>query len=393
MKDHPRLFGVRIDGYRPFKEFGTKLRQLEVIVGANGAGKSALIEFLRMLRDGMDREIPPGIVAGGTGRRVYHTPGPEQINWAIRIKGSDNTTIEYSGQLAGLVGNEVAEELVMKVIPNNEPENPPIDNFLLAMRGGRGLMSATGDAHIAGEPVISRFDKFALGTISNPLMTDLIALREQIRNWRFYSSFDVNNNEIRQPVMLEQAPVLAEDCRNLSSVIQYLKNEEGAAYDELNHYLRLLVPGFRELKVRAFGARGQVLAFWREDGLDDDLSLADLSDGILRLICWTLLCVVPHPPTLICIDEPDQGVHPRTLPILAELFQKVSERTQVIVTTHNSYFLSQFDLDSISVMRKEDGRAKFLRPQDSQVLVDMLQDFGSDEIELLHRSDELERLA
>ncbi|MEP7217316.1 MAG: AAA family ATPase [Bacteroidota bacterium] len=393
MKDHPQLFGVMIDGYRPFKEFVAKLRQLEVIVGANGAGKSALIEFLRMLRDGMDREIPPGLVAGGTGRRVYHTPGPEQIGWRIRVDWPDNTIIEYLGDLSGLVGNEVAEEVVLRDTLSKTSEGATVFDKLLVMKHGRGFMSETGVTDRIGDLVAFRIDKFALGSISNPSMTSLIKLREHIRGWRFYSSFDINSNEIRQPVMLEQAPVLAEDCRNLSSVIQYLKNEEGAAYDELNHYLRLLVPGFRELKVRAFGARGQVLAFWREDGLDDDLSLADLSDGILRLICWTLLCVVPHPPTLICIDEPDQGVHPRTLPILAELFQKVSERTQVIVTTHNSYFLSQFDLDSISVMRKEDGRAKFLRPQDSQVLVDMLQDFGSDEIELLHRSDELERLA
>ena len=60
-----------------------------------------------------------------------------------------------------------------------------------------------------------------------------------------------------------------------------------------------------------------MIAFWQEKNIDMDLSLADLSDGTLRFIAWATLCIMPSPPTLICIDEPDQGVHPRTLPILA----------------------------------------------------------------------------
>ena len=58
---------------------------------------------------------------------------------------------------------------------------------------------------------------------------------------------------------------------------------------------------------------GEVIAFWQEQGVDQDLSFADLSDGILRLICWSCLCLHPNPPSLICIDEPDRGVHPYKL--------------------------------------------------------------------------------
>ncbi len=149
---------------------------------------------------------------------------------------------------------------------------------------------------------------------------------------------------------------------------------------------------FKRLTVKARGGPGEVIAFWQENGVDQDLSLADLSDGILRLLCWAVLCLHPNPPTLICIDEPDQGVHPRTLPLLAGLFEKASQRTQILLATHNSYFLSQFDLAQIAVMRKENGEAKFVKPGDAQVLVDILGDFGPDEIENLHRTDELERL-
>lgn len=223
-------------------------------------------------------------------------------------------------------------------------------------------------------------------------MVTLLALKETIRNWRFYSSFNIATDKIRQPVITQQDPILAEDASNLSDVLQHLKNEHDGAFEELRKIMRLFVPGFKNLKVKSYGAPGQVMAFWQEEGVDEDLSLADLSDGIFRLLCWTVLCVTPNPPSLICIDEPDQGVHPRTLPILAGLFKKASQRTQIFLATHNSYFLSHFDVENIAVMRKENGEAKFIKPKDSKVLMAMLDDFGSAEIEALHRSEELERL-
>jgi predicted ATPase len=156
--------------------------------------------------------------------------------------------------------------------------------------------------------------------------------------------------------------------------------------------LRTAIPGFKGLTVKARGGPGEVIAFWQEQGVDGELSLADLSDGILRLICWATLCVQPNPPSLICIDEPDQGVHPRTLPVLAGLFEQASARTQILLATHASYFLTQFGLSRIAVMRKEQGKSLYLKPADSATLREMLEDFGPEEIEAMHRSDELEVL-
>ncbi len=135
------------------------------------------------------------------------------------------------------------------------------------------------------------------------------------------------------------------------------------------------------------------MTFWREQGCDRELSLADLSDGSLRLICWFSLCLHPNPPSLICIDEPEQGLHPRTFPILAAFLDKASwEHTQILVTSHVSFFLLQFDFEQIALLRKENGAAKFLKPAKSKIITDMIKDFGIEEIELMHRSDELEVL-
>jgi len=243
------------------------------------------------------------------------------------------------------------------------------------------------------EIALKRPNQLALSTVTNPAIETLYNLREYIRGWRFYSSFNIANDKIRKSVPIEQEPVLREDAGNLSSLLHYLMTEHAPLFDELQQHLRSAVPGFQGLTVKARGGPGEVIAFWKEQGIKTDLSLADVSDGILRLICWTVLCVQPNPPSLICIDEPDQGVHPRTLPILAGLFEKACERTQILLATHASYFLMQFDISRIAVVRKEDGEATFLKPRDSISLMRNLEDFGPEELEIMHRSDELERLA
>jgi predicted ATPase len=243
------------------------------------------------------------------------------------------------------------------------------------------------------EVALRRPNQLALSAMTNPAMVTLYNLREYIRDWRFYSSFNIAHEKIRKSVPIEQEPVLHEDAGNLSSILHYLMTEHPAVFDELQTHLRSAIPGFKGLTVKARGGPGEVIAFWREDGVDADLSLADLSDGILRLICWTVLCVQPNPPSLVCIDEPDQGVHPRTLPILAGLFQKACERTQLLLATHASYFLMQFDLSEIAVLRKDRGEAKFVKPASSAALSASLADFGAEELEIMHRTDELEALS
>jgi predicted ATPase len=171
------------------------------------------------------------------------------------------------------------------------------------------------------------------------------------------------------------------------------EHRDDTLFDQLQQILRSTVPGFKKLAIKARGGPGEVIAFWQESGIDRELTLSDLSDGTLRLLCWAALCYQPKLPSLICIDEPDQGLHPRTLPVLAGLLKKVSERTQVLIATHSSFLLTQFDLHQIAVMRKENGAIQFSKPDSSKVLTSILEDFGAQEVEVLHRSDELEQLA
>ncbi len=387
-----RLTSIRIQGYRPFRDFQATLGPLEVLVGANGAGKSSLFEFLKFIRDSVHQDIPPEIVAGSIGQQVFHVPGPEKFWWSIEIDTGYPVPLYYQGQVMGPVGRtHVSFERVRTTKPLSDRYDRPF--VYMDVKEGRGVVHDPELRKLREQEIaLKRRNQLALGTMSDPRLATLYNLREYIRDWRFYSSFNIAHQKIRKSVPIEQQPVLNEDAGNLSSLLHYLMTEHRSCFDELTQHLTSVVPGFRELTVKARGGPGEVIAFWREEGVDQDLSLADLSDGILRLICWMCLCLQPNPPTLICIDEPDQGVHPRTLPILSGLFEKASERTQVLLATHASYFLTQFDISHIAVMRKEDGEAILIKPKDSSVLASNLDDFGSEEIEAMHRTDELEQL-
>lgn len=392
MNDFYWLPSIKIRGYRPFRDITFQFTPLEVIVGANGSGKSSLFEFLKFLREACYQEIPPEIVSGTIGQQIFHKPGPDKLWWSAEIDLRQPVPLYYQGELMGPVG---ATKIIFERVRTKEPLHAGYGPYLfLNFKDGKGVVRDPEDKKFKRkEWNLKKPNQLGLGAIADSTLVTLFNLREYIRAWRFYNAFNINNEKIRRPVSTSQDPLLHEDAGNLSAVLFHLMTEHGDAFTELKSVIRSAIPGFKNLSVKARGGPGEVIAFWQENVIDQELSLADLSDGTLRFIAWAVLCVMPIPPTLICIDEPDQGVHPRTLPVLAGLFEKASGKTQIILSTHASYFLTQFQLRNIAIMKKISGESSYIKVKDSETLLDNLEEFGIEELEQMHRNDELEALA
>ncbi len=388
------LSSITIKGYRSIENTYFVIEPLQVLVGANGTGKSCFFEFLRFIRDACYHEIPPEIVRGTIGQQIFHKPGPDKLGWCAEVTMPErNDAILYEGELIGPIGSPkiTCERVIAK---NTFQKNSDADYIFMDFKNGKGVVREPGDKNFRPKQWdLKKTNQLGLGAITDSTLATLFNFREYIRGWRFYDSFIINNEKIRRPVPASQEALLHEDFGNLSAILLNLMTEQPESFYELKSLIKLAIPGFKDLNVKARGGPGEVLAFWGEQFNDTDLSLADLSDGTLRFIVWATLCVMPYPPTLICIDEPDQGVHPRTLPIIAGLLEKMSKRTQVILATHDSFFLSQFDTKNIGVMKKEFGNSVFIRASDSKTLTDNLEEFGHEELEKMHRSDELDMLS
>jgi predicted ATPase len=270
MSDFFHIPSLKIKGYRPFGDFTARFSALEVIVGANGSGKSSLFEFLKFLRDSVHQDIPPEIIPGSIGQQIFHKPGPDKFWWSVEVDTNRPTTLYYQGEVWGPVGRiHIAFERVETRRPLSPRQRKPY--LFLDLHEQRGVIQDPESGGLKQQLQLRRPTQLALSTATNPAMVTLYNLREYISGWRFYSSFNIANDKIRKSVPTSQEPLLHEDAGNLSAVLFYLMTEHREAFDALQTHLRTAIPGFKGLTVKARGGPGEVIAFWREQGVDEEL--------------------------------------------------------------------------------------------------------------------------
>lgn len=136
-----------------------------------------------------------------------------------------------------------------------------------------------------------------------------------------------------------------------------------------------------KLTVPPGGGDGKVSLGWfeRPYGSQGMISANLLSDGTLKLLCLIAILKSPDPPSLICIDEPELGLHPDWIKLVAELLQDAACRTQVIVATHSPHIVSKLDADQVIVVDKVDGETKMKRLEKAD-LENWLKDFSLSEL-------------
>jgi predicted ATPase len=386
------LPAIRIRGFGPFRDVLFRFNRLELIIGANGAGKSQLFRFLRFLRDACNGPVPRQVLPGPARRHPFRRPGPETFFWNAQID-HDGLPLFYQGELAR--EPERVRLLFERIFTKKsiDDQNPGGFTFL-DFREGRGLVRDPADeTFIRKEWNLNAPDRLGLGAMTDANLPVLHALRAYVGRWRFYNPAGFALDRMRRPAVPGgDEGLLSEDGANLNAVLHRLHRDHSEAFADLKSLIQFAVPGFRDLEVRPLGDEAEVLAFWREEGVDGELTLADLSDGILRFMALASLCLVPEPPPLICIDDPGLGLHPRTLPVLTGLFEKAAERTQVLLTTHDSYFLTQFDPENLAVIKKTTDGSVYANARHSQTLMERLRQVEAEDLEQLFRADELETL-
>jgi predicted ATPase len=171
------------------------------------------------------------------------------------------------------------------------------------------------------------------------------------------------------------------DASNIAPFLLKLQTDEPASYALICDTVRLIAPFFDDflLRPQKRGADEHVRLEWQQKGSDFPFQRNHLSDGTLRFICLATALLQPEPPATIVIDEPELGLHPYAISMLADLIKSAAERTQVVISTQSPTLLDYFEPEEIIVVKRQKSRSTFER-LDAVSLKEWLEDYSVGEL-------------
>ena len=323
---------ISIHGYKSIRELDNlTLTNLNVLIGANGAGKSNFISFFRLLARLMASEL---------NYYVAKTGGPD----AMLHYGRKRTPQMSAEMYFGNNGYKLALE-------------PTLGNTMIFAREsfywnmGGDFALGSGHAETASGSGIQR-------TIANYVVP-------AVKSWIVYHFHDTSDTApIKQPCALNDNGWLRPDGANLAAYLYRLREQFPDHYRRIVDTVQLVAPFFADFQLRPNPLDPNAIQLeWNEVGSDFPFLGHHLSDGSLRFICLTTVLLQPDElmPATILFDEPELGLHPYAIELLASLMHQASVKHQLIVSTQSVELLNQFSAEQVIVVDRENDQSTFNR--------------------------------
>jgi predicted ATPase len=346
------LTTIAIENYRSLRDLRLPLQQLNVVTGANGTGKSSLYRALRLLADCASGRVISSLAREG-GLESVLWAGPEHLAASVRAGRHPVQGTVRSGPISLQLGfaSDDFSYLIDLGLPtrdeasafNLDPEikrevvwsGPVMRPASVLVRRKRALVELRGNSSTSSswEPFKSplRAYESVLTEVLDPVRApELLAVREQIRGWRFYDQIRTDvDAPVRQSQIGTRTPVLDAEGRDLAAALQTII--EIGDSDGLHATIEDAFPGS---ELRVMETRGRFDLEFQTHGLLRPLSAAELSDGTLRYLLLVAALLSPRPPSLMVLNEPETSLHSDLLPALARLIARASDHTQIVVVTH-----------------------------------------------------------
>jgi predicted ATPase len=362
------IHSIRLDRFLSFgtSTEATPLRALNLVIGPNGSGKSNLLEAFDLLRNA-PRDLQKPIREGG-GVREWLWKGPT----GVRLANLDFEISNPGGPSNlrhDLAFTEIGQrfELNAEIIENKgATEASPEPYRYYQCQRGRAEIGIAGETKpLAAEGLTP--DQSILSQLRDPVrypeITHLAKNYEGIRLYRDWSFGRQSPARRPQDTALPNQ-YLEPDGSNLGLILNRFQREP-AVKARLLDALRKLYDGIDDYGVQIEGGTVQVFV---QEG-DRTIPAARLSDGTLRYLCLLAILCPPKPPPLVCIEEPELGLHPDILPTIADLLKEASERCQLIVTTHSDVLVDAMtDRPEDVLVAEKDANGTVLRRLDADSL-------------------------
>lgn len=356
---------VTVKRYRSLADISLRFGTVRLMIGPNGAGKSNLIDALRLLAEAVRSDMETAVTRRGGLRGVVFLGAKEQaFEVGLEYFVPDPTAPHSRSDMSYLVRvaqkdgrpGVALEELRIKRIRNER--GAPKLWFRAEWGQGEALRDSASERREAfdtGDPGILALK--ALGFLD--AYPRIRALRSFIEGWQFLS---VDLSRVREPRRDERAIVLSPDAGNVANVLRTLQASDNQRYLRILDDVQSLLRHVEEIATQV--ERGRVTLFMRERGFTDPLDALALSDGTLRLLAMvTALETVPDH-GLLCIEEPEHGLHPLLFgPLLDLIRERCPEggSKQVLMTTHSPDLVDAGEIGEVlPVERDEKGATRLL---------------------------------
>lgn len=354
------LSKIELKGYKSIKDLSLDLKNINILIGANGSGKSNFISFFKLLR------------------------------WMMQTPGQFQVFMGKSGGANALLfdGAEITPQLTASLEFETEAG---LNEYFMRL------------SHAASDTFIFVEEKYRFSNNTYPSKANWISLdvghresklldaaQEQnstakhilflLQNCVVYQFHNTSEtSRIRQRWSIEDNRYLKEDGANLASFLLRIRESNSQVYLRIVETIRLIAPFFLDFVLEPVG--DSVILQWREQDTDLIFSSHQASDGTLRTMALVALLMQPEEdlPSVIILDEPELGLHPYAINIVAGLLESISTKTQIIIATQSPMLIDFFDLEDIIIVERRERQSLFYR-QDSEQLKDWLEDYSLSEL-------------
>lgn len=326
---------LTISGFKSIKKLDRlALGTLNVLIGANGVGKSNFISYFRMLGEMMELRLQNWTTNQGSADRI--------VSFGIKETNEIESFVEF-----GLNGYK------FKLQPTVDGGFSFLEEqiYFDGPRYGKKWISL-GSGHKEAK-LVEKFENGYKGDEADYCYSS-------IANWKVFHFHDTSDTaSVKRLGALQDNDYLRPDASNLAAYLYRLSEESEDVFDQIQKTIRLAIPLFDKfvLKPRTLkSGEEQVRLLWKQKNSDYSLWPSQLSDGSLRFICLVTALLQPEPPSTIIIDEPELGLHPYAITLLGSLLRSASTRMQVIVSTQSVPLVNQFSIDDLIIVEhKNDG--------------------------------------
>jgi predicted ATPase len=346
VNDSDQISRLVLESYKSIAKCDIELGRLNILIGANGAGKSNFIGFFRLISRILDQQLQTTVGQAG---------GPDAL-------------LHF--------GRKKSEELRAELYFGNNGYHftlrPTQDNKMMFYQEAL-WWNGIGDWH----PTSGHFETNYKEQKDHGRIWRFVV--PAMRSWRLFHFHDTSSSAtVKQIHNINDNEYLRDDARNLAAFLLRLKNHHDEHYQRIIKTIRLVAPFFGNFHLRpTVDNKEKIQLEWTELGEDEPFSASALSDGTLRFICLTTVLLQPEEfmPKTVLIDEPELGLHPFAINVLAGLMKSAAQEHQLIVSTQSVELVNEFDAEDLIVVDKRDGSSVFKRP-DTAALDEWLAEYS-----------------